>query len=371
MDWEASTVDAAGALPAPGTTTDPAFFIGEDSAGGVEGHGVVDVHVPDRDDVVVLGRALPPQARHVPTCVLLHGLTGGSQETYIKWAIVALRRAGVRCVVMNARGCGDTRLATPRCFSAAETSDVRNVVKRIRAQLNPDTPLFCVGFSLGAGILAKYIAEDGEALQGTVTAAVACCGSYDMVKTTQKMEGWFHALTYNKKLASNLANFAAVNRHRALVDPSFFPPQDDLASCSTVRQFDAKSIVPMFGYRDEWHYYTDASSGRLLQNVGIPLLLLNAEDDPVCCVSGIPVSVVMSNPNLCAVVTAEGGHVAWCQGWWPVGPAWCDNVLVDYCQFFIASARGGTIGARATNDSTAVAAAATPLSAKRPWRPDT
>ncbi len=157
------------------------------------------------------------------------------------------------------------------------------------SQLNPDTPLFCVGFSLGAGILAKYIAEDGEALQGIVTAAVACCGSYDMVspggrgcavascrtcdwwlsshrplllppeylvclwcclcarelasphrvsiafwivgcaceqvKTTQKMEGWFHALTYNKKLASNLANFAAVNRHRALVDPSFFPPQ--------------------------------------------------------------------------------------------------------------------------------------------------
>ncbi len=39
----------------------------------------------------------------------------------LQWAIVELRRAGV---VMNARGCGNTQLATPKCFSAAETTDI-------------------------------------------------------------------------------------------------------------------------------------------------------------------------------------------------------------------------------------------------------
>ncbi len=38
--------------------------------------------------------------------------------------------------------------------------------------------------------------------------------------------------------------------------------QEDLSKCATVREFDAKSIVPMFGYRDEWHYYTYAPTVR-------------------------------------------------------------------------------------------------------------
>ena len=48
-----------------------------------------------------------------PTILLLHGLTGGSQEAYIKSLIFENnRRRRYRCVVFNARGCAGSKLET-------------------------------------------------------------------------------------------------------------------------------------------------------------------------------------------------------------------------------------------------------------------
>jgi hypothetical protein len=44
--------------------------------------------------------------------------------------------------------------------------------------------------------------------------------------------------------------------------------------------------------------HRDASSGRIMQGVGVPLLLINAADDPICDYRGIPLDKVMSNPNV-------------------------------------------------------------------------
>ncbi len=58
-------------------------------------------------------------------------------------------------------------------------------------------------------------------------------------------------------------------------------------------------------------YYVDASSGRLLHAVAVPMLLLCAEDDPVCCATGIPVATVMGNPNLAGAAGAGTRELCW------------------------------------------------------------
>jgi predicted alpha/beta-fold hydrolase len=40
------------------------------------------------------------------------------------------------------------------------------------------------------------------------------------------------------------------------------------------------------------------AAGRLLQHVGIPFLLLNAIDDPVCATAGLPLDKVAANDNV-------------------------------------------------------------------------
>jgi predicted alpha/beta-fold hydrolase len=44
------------------------------------------------------------------TVVILHGLTGGSQESYIRHFIVEASKKNWRCVVFNMRGAADTQL---------------------------------------------------------------------------------------------------------------------------------------------------------------------------------------------------------------------------------------------------------------------
>lgn len=97
-----------------------------------------------------------------PTLVLLHGLTGGSQEAYIQWIVEAARQRGIQSVVFNARGCGGSRLYTPLGFNAARTVDLHEVVQHVQVCVGEDTPLFAVGVSLGAGILVKYLGEMGS-----------------------------------------------------------------------------------------------------------------------------------------------------------------------------------------------------------------
>ncbi len=63
------------------------------------------VHTPDREDVFVVVQPLPPQPRGVPTCIQLHGLTGGSQETCIKVGVECWGRGRVVVCVGGGNRC--------------------------------------------------------------------------------------------------------------------------------------------------------------------------------------------------------------------------------------------------------------------------
>lgn len=56
--------------------------------------------------------------------IVVPGLTSGIEETYIvKMARQALD-AGYQCIIIHHRGCSQTKLGSPRTYSAAGTSDL-------------------------------------------------------------------------------------------------------------------------------------------------------------------------------------------------------------------------------------------------------
>lgn len=261
--------------------------------------------------------------------IVLHGLTGGSHEAYVHWMVDAAARAGMRVVVMNARGCGDTQLQTPKTFSAAQTDDLRLTVKHVRELVGDDVDMFLVGFSLGAGILCKYLGEEGY--RSDIAAAASLCGSYDMHKTSARMEQTpIHRHVYNRTLAGNLRRWADKQKH--MFDGLPWLDMKAIRSATTVRQFDEQTIVKMFGYESVEEYYEDASSGRLMPDVRTPLLILNAEDDPIACASGLEEvrDEAKHNPELIVGSTEEGGHVAWCTGMWGDGASWVEEPVVQW-----------------------------------------
>ncbi|CAF0855312.1 unnamed protein product [Didymodactylos carnosus] len=261
-----------------------------------------------------------------PILLLLHGLTGGSHNSYIRYMIKAASKSGLCCVVTHARGCGLSDLTSPRSFSGAWTGDVRETVKYIRKIVGPDTPVFGMGYSLGAGVLTKYIGEEG--IRCELNGAIACCPSLNMILSTNKMEKWFNSLLYNRLLTSNLINY--LRRHEKHFTNSDIIDLSNVYKSRTIREFDTRVIVPMFRYRDVFHYYEDASSAKYLEHIKIPTLILCAVDDPICDVNGLPMETIHKNDNIIAIKTKEGGHVGWLTGWWPKTYSWENKAIVEY-----------------------------------------
>lgn len=88
-----------------------------------------------------------------PMLVVLHGLSGGSHEIYVRHVLHPLIADGSwEAVVINSRGCAQTRISTGVLYNARATWDVRQAVKSLR-KMFPNRPFLGIGFSLGACIL--------------------------------------------------------------------------------------------------------------------------------------------------------------------------------------------------------------------------
>lgn len=90
-----------------------------------------------------------------PMLVALHGLSGGSHEIYLRHVVHPLVADGSwEACVVNSRGCAQTKISSGVLYNARATWDVRQAVKWLRKTF-PNRPLFGIGFSLGANILAN------------------------------------------------------------------------------------------------------------------------------------------------------------------------------------------------------------------------
>ncbi|MCJ1472795.1 hypothetical protein MMC13_001444 [Lambiella insularis] len=97
-----------------------------------------------------------------PMVIVLHGLTGGSHEVYLRTVLEPLVEAGWEACVVTARGCAMSAITTGVLYNARATWDVRQVVRWARERW-PERELFGMGFSMGANILVNVCEHWGLA----------------------------------------------------------------------------------------------------------------------------------------------------------------------------------------------------------------
>lgn len=90
-----------------------------------------------------------------PLLITLHGLSGGSYEPYLRHVLSPLvGEGGWEALVVNSRGCAQSKITTGLLYNARATWDVRQTVKWARKTW-PNRKLFGIGYSLGANILTN------------------------------------------------------------------------------------------------------------------------------------------------------------------------------------------------------------------------
>ncbi|XP_064195342.1 phospholipase ABHD3-like isoform X2 [Anguilla rostrata] len=269
------------------------------------------------------GSAAYPDCLFRPTVLILPGLTGNSQQTYVLHAVNQATRRGYRSVVFNNRGFGGEELLTPLTFSAADTSDLERVVQHVK-ELFPQAPLLGTGVSLGGMLLLNYLARKGS--EAGLLAGLTMSVSWDTMESCASLEKPINRLLFNRHLTGNLCRAISRKMLETVVDV------EHVLKAQTIREFDERYTSVMFGYKSWQDYYQDASPGYKLAQTAVPVLCLNAADDPFSPKHALPVALAQRLPNVALLVTAHGGHIGFLEGLYPRGEGYMDRLFGQFIQ---------------------------------------
>ncbi|KAH8200895.1 hypothetical protein TruAng_004981 [Truncatella angustata] len=331
-----------------------------------------------------------------PMLVVLHGLSGGSHEVYLRHAIAPLLESGKwEACVVNSRGCAKSKITTGILYNARATWDTRQTVKWLRMTF-PNRPLFGIGFSLGACILTNYLGEEGSNCQ--LKAAVACANPWNLEVSNNALKRTFmgHNL-YSKVLGSEFllssdplpllntslnhveerTNLGASRNEETRRDPRrgdqeihrLRSGEDRRAHTSVrVRQGgavqglgvpDRERVLQGRVIRGRRHGNQDSlpgdqrdgrsgkSSSRSTPRHFAASFVLMARKQQISAEEALPYGEIRSNPYAVLCTTSMGGHLGWFE---PGGGRWHSRPVARFMNYMAFEAKLDDIKTNATDN---------------------
>lgn len=239
-----------------------------------------------------------PQAERGPLVVLIHGLAGSSESSYVRATAAFLLAKRYRVLRINLRGAGASRPLCREQYHAGRSDDLRDVLRGLEA--HSGRGLFLVGFSLGGNMLLKFLAEHGEAFP--VRAAVSVSAPIDLHASVRRIMSRRNFI-YHRTLLSGM-------KREALAAEVLLA--DEAAAVRTARsifEFDDLIVAPRNGYEGALAYYADNMALRFLDRIQVPTLLIHALDDPWIPATPYTDYAWPRNRNLLPLLPHRGGHV--------------------------------------------------------------
>ncbi|CAK5269360.1 unnamed protein product [Mycena citricolor] len=257
--------------------------------------------------------------KDAPIIIVQHGLTGGSHEPYVRAVLAPALRLGFRAVVVNFRGY------------------LRQALMYI-TDLYPLAPLLGLGFSIGGNVLVRYLAEEGRNSRISAACILGC--PWD-IKTNN--DSLLHSTIgrhlYLRRMGENVMNIFRQNIDAFRADPDHPTakaiPEILRIKNPTLTDFDGiftRSVgdIPPFPFKSVDDYYTWASSHEIAQQIRVPCLTINAQDDPVV----QRVQTPKQNEFVVSVLTRSGGHLGWFQRGGRPGARWTTKPVLEWLELF-------------------------------------
>jgi len=234
--------------------------------------------------------------------ILLHGLEGNAQRTYIQGAASHLNKNGWDAVAVNYRGCSGEPNKLYRSYNAGTTDDLQSVIQLI-LQKSIYTEIALNGFSLGGNLLLKYLGER-EQVPSEIKKAVAISTPLSLkgsLEALQKTSNWVYRTSF-------LADLKKKYRQKIRQFPEKLSNKD-LKLIKSLLDFDNIYTSRAHGFKDAYDYYKKNSSLQFLPQIKIPVLLLNAINDSFLSKDCYPIALAESSEHLFLETPKYGGHV--------------------------------------------------------------
>ncbi len=235
-----------------------------------------------------------------PLALLIHGLGGSEESAYLRVSAAHLLARGHPVLRLNLRGAGPARALCRFQYHAGRTADLRDVLKGLPADLLGDG-LVLVGYSLGANMLLKFLAELADGFP--VRAAAAVSAPIDLRASSLRFLERRNGL-YVWQMLRNM-------KREALAAPAELSESERRAirESRSVWEFDDRYVAPHNGWNSAEAYYAANSARGFLGGIRVPTLVLHSLDDPWIpgeAYTGFP---WRENSWLLPVLSERGGHV--------------------------------------------------------------
>ena len=267
----------------------------------------------------------PSEGKSKKLVVLSHGLEGDSSRQYILGMVRLLNRNGYDCLAWNFRSCGGEMNQTSRFYHSGATDDLDHVINYAAGKAYQEINL--IGFSLGGNLTLKYLGETERDLNPLIKKAVVFSVPMDLKACSLaiiKRENRVYMQRFMNTLLPKVSQKAKL-----------FPENISLEKNNLVKtlyDFDDIYTAPLHGFKNADHYYESCSSMFFVQNISIPVLIVNAMNDPIVPVKSLPLDLIETLPNVTLELSRYGGHCGFRPSRLSNGVYWSEKRALDFLQ---------------------------------------
>ncbi len=233
--------------------------------------------------------------------VLCHGLEGDSKSNYNNSAAHYFLEKGYTVFAWNNRSCGGKLNRLPQLYHHASVDDLEFVIKQILKK--GFKALYLLGFSLGGAQILNYFGT--KVIPAEIKAGTAVSTPISLKSSAGKIQ---------KGLGKIYANrFIKRIKNKIIAKSKKFPHLLNRAALEQIESFTDLAqtfIVPIHGFSSLSDYFEKASPGHCLAHIQTPVLLLNAQNDPMLGTPDYPIDLAKTHRYIHLELPVFGGHCA-------------------------------------------------------------
>jgi predicted alpha/beta-fold hydrolase len=233
--------------------------------------------------------------------VVSHGLEGSSNRHYVRRTASYFHGKGWDVLAWNCRSCSGEMNRLPKFYHHGATEDLAAVLDKVFEKNSYETVVL-YGVSMGGSMSIKYVGEDreiSEKIKAVVSFSVPC-NLKDSAEQLKLKSNRF----YEKRFVGKLINKVKLK--------SEIHPEIDLEGIDQVSDFDTfheRFTIPIYGFNTMNEFYETASCDVYFDGLKVPVLVCNAENDPLLGEKCYPREYASRSEWLTLEIPRIGGHV--------------------------------------------------------------
>ena len=235
--------------------------------------------------------------------ILTHGLEGDSHRHYIKGPAKLFSQHGYDVLAWNCRSCSGEINRALRLYNHGEIGDFGEVIAHALKQKKYQK-VALVGFSMGGNITLKYLGANGSKIPVEIKVGVSFSAPTDMLSSVELLDlpsNLFYRKRFMEKLFKKME-----------IKAKMHPNQIDLSLYKKVKvwkDFDTFFSAPINGFKSADELYEQASAINFMEDTIVPVLICNAQNDPLLSPECTPSKLAQRHPLIFVESSKQGGHV--------------------------------------------------------------